>query len=324
MTASVASFAEYDASEDRVRLARAFFPDLAAELDRALALHGNEPHDDLDALIDAHLRAGGVSSGVGRGVSAADEGAENPSRAELAAEGFVGIADAATGDRLRQAFIRTRTVVGWIGLGLPEPEAFAAAGVDLPRLGSALTASSTAGTELAPVIAPYGIGSAGWYGLFECAEQRGLLGKEAAADPAPDADAPPRTPEPPLRIAAEALREFALLDRAPNPETPVVTEAGVAWTLRLVPASPAPPVVGLSYEHGPHASLPEILMLQLTRSVAGEPPLDTASFTWLAGPLAGGRLAARHVYDTSERVVRVNCREVGNQGPHLGSRRPVG
>lgn len=65
-------------------------------------------------------------------------------------------------------------------------------------------------------------------------------------------------------------------------------------------------------------------MLQLIRVVSGEPLVDARSFTWLAGPLADGRLAARHVYDSAERVVRINCREVGNQGPHLGARPPVG
>jgi hypothetical protein len=67
-----------------------------------------------------------------------------------------------------------------------------------------------------------------------------------------------------------------------------------------------------------------MLMLQLSRVVAGEPLVDATSFTWLAGVLAGGKLAARHVYDEAEDTVRITCREVVSQGPHLGARPPVG
>jgi len=68
-------------------------------------------------------------------------------------------------------------------------------------------------------------------------------------------------------------------------------------------------------------------MLQLTRAAAGEAPLDGgaggASFTWLAGELAGGGLAARHVWDASEGAIRVSSREIGSQGPHLGARTSI-
>ena len=64
----------------------------------------------------------------------------------------------------------------------------------------------------------------------------------------------------------------------------------VHWTLRLVPADDGPPLLGLSFAQGPHVTLPEMLMLQLSRVSAGEPPVDATSFTWLAGPIAQGRL----------------------------------
>ena len=292
--------------ETGARLARVLFPELAAELDAALAGGGDAAERDFDGWLDD--RAATV-------------------RDELGGASFGDVDDAGSRERFERAFAAARTVAGWVGLRPPEPEAFAGAGVDFSRLGAALAADPT----LAPVVAPYGLGAEGWRELFAHAAraERSPLGAGAAAPSGAQ----------PLVLASEAEREFALLDAVPDRSTPSLLAPGgsgrsggpagsagraVRWTLRLVPAGLAPAVLGLSFEHGPHASLPEMLMLQLTRVVAGEPLVDARSFTWLAGPLADGRLAARHVYDSAERVVRINCREVGNQGPHLGARPPVG
>ncbi|QBE47450.1 hypothetical protein [Leucobacter triazinivorans] len=291
------------------RLARVLFPDLAADLDSALAGSGAGADQGFDAWLDGRTEV---------------------VRAELGGAAFGAVDDAASRERFERAFAAARTVAGWVGLRVPEPEAFASAGVDFARLGAALAADPT----LTPVAAPYGLGADGWRSLFARAasEERSPLGPlgspgggggataDARGDGAPVAQ--------PLVLASEAEREFSLLDIVPDRSAPAPhgpeRASSVRWTLRLVPAGLAPAVLGLSFEHGPHASLPEMLMLQLTRVVAGDPLVDARSFTWLAGALADGRLAARHVYDSAERVVRINCREVGHQGPHLGARPPVG
>lgn len=220
-----------------------------------------------------------------------------PSAARLSIE------DAAVAERFDRAFAGLRMAAELLGVSAPEIEAFAEAGVDLERLAALLAADPS----LVPVAAPHGLGAAVWQQAF------GALGSPA------------------LVIADEAEREFELLDSASLTGAPIVDLGGriggadtaVSWTLRLVPADDGPPLLGLSFAQGPHVTLPEMLMLQLSRVASGEPPLDATSFTWLDGALALGRLAARHVYDAAEDTVRITCREVVNQGPHLGARPPV-
>lgn len=271
---------------DRTRLMRGLFPELAAELDGALAANGGAA-DDFDAWLDgetARLRA-----------------------TTIGAAAYTEVLDVAQRERFERAFAAASAVAAWLDLALPQPEAFAHAGVAFSGLGAVLAADPT----LLPVPAPHGLGMAGWRRLFE----------RAAADDGPLSH---RDGGSPLVLASEAEREFTSLDRAAAGVPVVRDSGGVDWTLRLVPAGLAPAVLGLSFEHGPHATLPEMLMLQLMRAVAGEPLVDARSFTWLAGTLSDGRLAARHVYDAAEHSVRINCREVGNQGPHLGARPPIG
>lgn len=252
-----------------VSLARALFPEVAAELDAALAGHGVDAGGEFDAWLD------------------------DAATRMLGGAGFDEVSDPAVAERFEQAFAAARAAAAGLGVSVPEPEAFAAAGADFARFEAAMTADP----ELQPVPAPYGLGPAPWQRAFD---ETGLG----------------------LVFANEALREFAALDAAPD--AVAVESGGAAWVLRLVPAGQRPATLGLGFVHGPHAALPEMLMLQLMRAERGEAPVDAESFTWLAGSLADGRLAARHVYDASERTVRITCREVGSQGPHLGARPPVG
>ena len=221
-----------------------------------------------------------------------------PSAARLSVE------DAAVAERFDRAFASAHVVAELLGVPAPEIEAFAEAGVDLEQLAAGLVSDPT----LVPVAAPHGLGSAVWHEAFE-----------AFGGPA-------------LLVADEAEREFEALDAASLTGVPFVALSdriggaggAVHWTLRLVPSGDGPPLLGLSFAQGPHVTLPEMLMLQLSRVSAGEPPVDGTSFTWLAGALAQGRLAARHVYDAAEDTVRITCREVVSQGPHLGARPPIG
>ncbi len=200
-----------------------------------------------------------------------------------------------------RAFAAARWGAERLGVSLPEIEAFSEAGTDLARLADAMIANPS----LTPVPAPYGLGERRWVNAFDTLSS------------------------PRLVVADEASREFSILDSIPVPAPPTVRAPGavshesVRWTLRLIPAEAGPSLLGLSFAHGPHVSLPEMLMLQLMRAGVSEPLLDATSFTWLAGPLAQGRLAARHVYDAAEQTIRITCREVVSQGPHLGARQPV-
>ncbi len=272
------------AEADRLALMRVLFPELATRLDDALAAHANHDEEGAAVAFDAWLDA--------------------RAHEVLPSASAAAISDAAAAERFDRFFRAARRAAERVGAVGPELEAFAAAGVDIAALGAAMSADPS----LVPVPAPYGLGADRWLRAF--------------------GNGAPR-----LLLADEAEREFAVLDSAPAqaPVSLASSEGGAGsapvrtpWTLRLIPASKQPPLLGLAFAHGPHATLPEMLMLQLARLELGEALLDVSSFTWLAGDLAAGRLAARHVYDEAEHAVRITCREVVSQGPHLGARPPIG
>lgn len=270
------------------RLARLLFPELAAETDRAL---------------DAAQRAAGTAPVTSRVDAMLDAAALAAREGDLGKAAFSGL-DGQEAARLSRGFELAGTVVGWRGLRVPEPEEFWSAGVDHAALARALMAD--AGLVAVPTV--YGLGSTGWTELFRAAARLPVSSLSLAA---------------PLTLAPEVASEFALLDTVPR-GVPGVAVGDLVWTLRLMPGTPKPPLVGLSHSHGPHPTLPEILMLQLMHAAAGEPLLDSSSFTWVHGTLSGGKFAARELFDATERSVRVNTREIGNQGPHLGARPPIG
>lgn len=274
---------------EQLRLIRALYPALAERYDAGSGSMPT-PRAEFDAWLDRE--AGALHAGAA----------------------FGAIGDAAVTERFEAAFRAAHRVAALFEASVPEPEAFAAAGVDLLHLGTLLAARP----ELTPVPTPYGLGAARWRSAFAAA---------ALAHPAVLANGPGTTP---LVFGAEAERGFSELDSIPESAIAIPsvvqrdgTGATLRWTLRLVPAGSTPSVLGLGFAHGPHVSLPEMLMLQLMRITGGDEPVDTGTFTWLAGTVEGGRLAARHVYDAGEQVIRITCREIGNQGPHLGARPPL-
>lgn len=262
-------------------LERLLFPELAAELDRAL---------------------GGERGGISKLDDHLDAAAAAAREASLVRAAFDGIMDAEA-ERLEDAFTAASVVASWTRLHVPEPEEFWRAGSKLDGLARALMADET----LLAVPTPYGLGEARWTELYRiAARQKGTPLALAA----------------PLELAPEVSAEFAALD-VPSTGVDKVGGDGCTWALRLIPAGAEPPRTNLNHSHGPHPTLPEMLMLQLMLLVRGNDPIDQQSLTWLAGDLSSGRFAARHLFDTTTRSVRVNTREPGNQGPHLGVRSPI-
>ena len=276
------------APADDPELGRILFADLAEELDGALA---------------ASRLAAGHEPRVDPAVALVERAARDARDGDLGRAAFAGI-DGLEVDRFERAFGAARVVASWGGLTVPDPDAFWDAGSDRAALARALIADAT----LVPVPAPAGLGVDEWTQLFRAAARQPSSPLSLAA---------------PLVLAPEVRDAFDAFDLAPR-NVPTVEHGRGTWTLRLVPAASKPPIVGLSHLHGPHPTLPELLMLQLMRFAAGEEPLDRSSFTWVSGAIGGGKFAARQLFDATERGVRVNTREVGNQGPHLGARPPIG
>lgn len=162
--------------------------------------------------------------------------------------------------------------------------------------------------SLRAVLAPNGLGPEPWLRAFE-----------------------ETTHAPKLHLSREVIDEFVLLEWPEEsnrlPAVPVTERSGNAsptyWTLALIPAAEQPPLMGHNHLRGPHPLIAEMLTLQLMRARDGADPLDAHTFTWLEGRLGEGRLAARHVYDPSEHMIRVSTREWAQQGPHQGARPPI-
>ena len=289
-----------DIETARRRLSRELFPSLARELDIALRT-GSGNGESSAQRIDAWLTSKGdwLREAVGRDAVLAE------------------VTSSESRDAFDESFRLGELVLEASGVTLPTPEQFVSAGFDFSQLAKLHLEDPT--LQLVP--APHGLGAAWW--------------RETAMRVA--ASFPKLLHGPALSFSAEIEREFSLLDLAetdaggrggpqtqPGPRM-VDKELGrpVIWTLRLIPASDTPPLLGLSFTHGPHLTLPEMLMLQLMRVCGGRSPVDAQTFTWIAGTLSDGRLAARHVFDKAEGVLRFSSREPGQQGPHQGARPPV-
>lgn len=272
------------------------------------ASHGSEAalarllFGELAAELDAAL--GADSGSAGTLDRALDAAARQARAGELGRAAFDGVSEPEA-ERLERSFRAARAIAARGGIELPEPEAFWDVGIDRGALARGLITDR----EFVAVPAPHGLGVAGWTGLF----------RAAARQPGS-----PLSLASPLIIAADVEAAIAELDAPPRGVARVRTPGGIEWTLRLVPAGAAPSRPGQSHAFGPHPTLAEMLMLQLMRVEFGEDPVDAQSFTWLHGSFDEGRFAARHLFDSGERSVRVNAREVGNQGPHLGARPPLG
>lgn len=187
-------------------------------------------------------------------------------------------------------FATARKIFGQINVSVPEAENFVLWGFDLAGLAGVYEAKMAAGDEVMPVLAPQGLGPTKWERIFE------ILGG------------------PEISIATELRREFALLDGL---------QTGKKWSLRLIPDGQKPSVMGLNHSRGPHVSLAEMLTLQAVKQYEGAELVDQHTFTWLAGKLADGKRAARHIFDAHEQKIILSAREVGNQGPHTGARPPL-
>ena len=192
----------------------------------------------------------------------------------------------------------------WPGLDIPTLDEFVERGTLLDTWERALRDDPT----LTVVLAPHGLGAAAW--------------KQQFAD-IPEAPA--------LALSQEVSDEFALLEwpteRSHIPTVPATgaraPDTPTYWTLALVPAATQAPLMGYNHSRGPHPLIGELLTVQLQRLRSGLGPIDTQTFTWIDGRLGEGRLAARHVYDPTEHLIRVSTREWAQQGPHQGARPPI-
>src|SRR5690606_11694957 len=142
------------------RLARLLFPELATELDNALETHAKGVAASNGLRHDSE-------SGASRIDRLLDRAADEVREGIFGKAAFAGVTEPEA-LRIEEAFAAARTVASWVGLEVPEPEEFWAAGVDPKTLAGALGSHA----ELVPVLAPHGIGSEQWIELFRAAARQ--------------------------------------------------------------------------------------------------------------------------------------------------------
>lgn len=268
---------------DGVRLATLLGGEVAQHVLRRAV---EQPRDDVSVMIDAAAARLSQPGGA------------------LEALGLESLREA-TRKRVWRAF--DHAVRLWPGLQAPTVESWVQHGLDLGALAAALERDET----LELVLAPLGQGADAWITAFHDCEGA-----------------------PELTLSTEIVAEFDLLEwplsadvhegqgASRGPEASL-TIGDTRWALAALPAASAPPELGQNHRHGPHPRLPEMLTLQLMRALDGGSFVDRSTFTWIAGRLGEGRLAARHVYDEYEHSIRVSTREWAQQGPHQGARHPL-
>ena len=303
------------------------WPDLAARIERAHAVHARNGQTGQDPAAPDHAIEAALDDARAEG---------NPVLSRVPS-----IVNVSARDALDEAFLTAERLFGESGVPVPDSGDFALAGLNLTALGATWAASRGAGqgsdTLLTPVLAAHGLGAAWWRARFAALRADSAIEDNplrATGNDSGDGDG--------LTLAPDVIAGFRVFDAVPEGArtgaVPVVLGSRasardssdrsigeVEWTLRLIPSGPTPVHVNLNHRAGgaEHPTLPEMLALQAGRILQGEPPVDQGVFTWLAGTIGDGRIAARAMWDASIGVVRVSCREIGNQGSYLGVRPPV-
>lgn len=278
-----------------IEFARKLVPEFAALVDAAFQTdtRGETAEDSLNAL-DAEVD-------------------KLKSEGLLVSQAIQEIGDPLVREKFEKGFSVAKKVAAIAGLEAPDAEDFEHQGANFKSLAAYVTENP----DFVPIVAPNGWGIKLWEQVFK------HVARETFTNGQLD-------PNKPLEVGREVFHEFTLLDRAANASIDGTKNTVVhdpktktVWTIRLVPAAQKPNKMGLNHSAGPHVTLPEMLMLQLTHLFDGLDLVDKNTFTWLSGLLADEKLAARHVYDASQKQIIITSREKGNQGPHLGARTPV-
>jgi hypothetical protein len=227
----------------------------------------------------------------------------------------------------------------YLGLDeIPTPEDMAASGVDHVWLADEYKRMEIEGLQPRFILAPYGLGLGntdsghGWRRGFSKARQDTSIPNNPLKQQY-DGDG--------LWINNDAAANWHVFDKAPEitttpgaatlPIYETTTPDGVTvqWTLRLIPGTPKPQHLNVSYEEATaqgvtHQAVPEMLTDKLTAIIQGGEPSDKNTWAWCDnGDPAGARAPFGYWRRGSGRVC-VNWREVGFRHDLLGSRSPVG
>jgi hypothetical protein len=242
----------------------------------------NERNPDLIARVDdAYERALAAKSDLATDVGgvALDALVESDVAVARAQGTFAGgelaIANHNARTSLESTLVNVEQVFAPLKLKPPTPDELRMGGVDFASLGRVYERMEKASLQPTWVLAPDNLRANNWEYIYRRLQDdpsintNGLIQKNG------------------LRISSVVQRNFEAISARPENVPSVANDGGYThWTLRLIPSTPKPTEMGVSYADTRYPVKPtvaEYLTLQAVRLQAGEEPIDDGSWTNLQG-----------------------------------------
>ncbi len=242
--------------------------------------------------------------------------------------------DMIPGSETRQSFEHflssTERLFARIGITPPDVDTIVNSGIDFVYLGHEYQHMKTEGLEPRLVLAPYGLTVDHWKELYKKLEDDPIVNPIPASGKEEDK----RIRDGGLHIDNRvAINWTELAMQIPKATLAIKSPISNAshptnlWTLRLIPATDRPQILGTSHnQYAPvivqHTTIPEYLSLQASLLQDCQALVDPHTWSWLDGTYNGGTTAPGGGWSSAGGWVNVGWCKTDDKHDELGTRPP--